>query len=103
MLLSITHDGMFGRSIVRETCEKICKRKIKDSAWSSWKAWAGMPSGKTPYYTKDQFYMLIAIASLRKGWGKNHRPLNHLEVKAIAYTPHTVQMVELIEEGCRNE
>ena len=103
MLLSITSDGRFGRSIVRETCEKICKRKIKDSVWTSWKPWADVPKGQTPYYTKDQFYLLIAIASLRKGWGKNHRPLNHLEISAIACTPWAIRMVELIEEDCRNE
>jgi len=99
MLLSIASDGRFGRSIVRETCEKICKRKIKDSVWLSWKPWANVPSGQTPYYTKDQFYMLIAIASLHKGWGKNHRPLNHLEIRAISCTPWTIQIVKLIEEG----
>lgn len=103
MLLSITSDGKFGRSVVRETCEKICRRKIKDSVWLSWKVWANVPKGQTPYYTKDQFCMLIAVASLRKGWSKNHRPLNPLEIKAIAYTPHTIQMVELIEDECCNE
>ena len=102
MLLSITSDGMFGRPIVRETCEKICGRKIKDSVWLSWKSWANVPSGQTPYYTKDQFYLLIAIASLRKGWGKNHRPLDPLEIRAIAYSPYTIQMVKLIEEDCYN-
>ena len=83
-------DGI-DKAIVRGACEKIYGGAIDPHAWLRWKQWANVPKGRTTKYTAEQFCLLIAIANLRKE--NQYGELSQKAVKAIAYSPDTIETV----------
>lgn len=91
---------VFDGALVRNACENIYGRSISPDAWGRWKQWTGI-KGQARRYTAVEFCLMVGVATLRSQ--NQYGELNQKDIKAIAYSDATIQMVDALKAHVANE